>query len=110
MSKPSFIRIAVIGDSGVGKTSLIIALANESFPTGCPPVLPAVTMPAEQMPDGMPLQVIDTCSRPEERAVLEQTCLNVDVILLLFAAGKLMHVPFILPPPAFSFSFGNIHC
>ena len=34
------IRIAVVGDLGVGKTSLIIASATESFPERPPPLLP----------------------------------------------------------------------
>lgn len=104
----SIIRLAVVGDSGVGKTSLIIALCNESFSEGCPPVLPPTRMPASYLPFDLPFEVIDTCTRPEERVVLEQTCLSADAILLLFASGisfapqrqshKMSHATSMFPP------------
>jgi len=83
------VKVAVVGDSGVGKTSLVIALTNESFPDMCPPVVPPASLPAEMTPENVPFHAIDTSSRPEDRAVLEQTCITADVILLLFVAGTL---------------------
>lgn len=82
------VKIAVVGDSQVGKTSLVIALTNESFPDICPPVVPPASMPAESSPEGVPFHVIDTSSRPEQRTTFEQTCITADAILLLFQAGK----------------------
>lgn len=82
------VKIAVIGDEKVGKTSLVVAAGNESFPDVCPPVVPPAILPAECTPEGVPLHLIDTSSKPEERTVLEQTCLSADVIVLLFDSGE----------------------
>lgn len=82
------VKIAVVGDSQVGKTSLVIALTNESFPDVCPPVVPPASLPADFTPEGVPFHVLDTSSRPEERSAFEQTCMSADVVVLLFEAGE----------------------
>ncbi len=71
------VYIAVIGDSGVGKTSLITAAATETFPDHPPPVLPPARLPAETTPEGVPLVITDTSSRPEDRQALEAACQQV---------------------------------
>ena len=81
------IRIAVVGDEKVGKTSLVVAQANESFPDNCPPVVPPATLPADSTPEGVPFIITDTSSRPEDRQALELACLTADVIVLLFDTG-----------------------
>lgn len=81
------VRIVVVGDEKSGKTSLVVAATNESFPDACPPVVPPALLPAECTPEGVPLHLIDTSSRPEERAALDQTVLKADVVVLLFDAG-----------------------
>ena len=50
------VKIAVIGDDNVGKTSLIIASATESFPERPPPLLPPTRLPPETVPEQ--LQII----------------------------------------------------
>ena len=88
------VKIAVAGDSQVGKTSLVIALTNESFPDVCPPVVPPASIPADFTPDGVPFHVIDTSSQPEQRTTFEQTCITADVIVLLFEAGQSLPLQF----------------
>lgn len=83
------IKIAVAGDHQVGKTSLVIALANESFPDLCPPVVPPASLPADLTPEGVSFHVIDTSSQPEQRSSFEHTCTTADVVVLLFEAGTL---------------------
>ncbi len=82
------VKIAIVGDSQVGKTSLVIALTNESFPDICPPVVPPASMPAEATAEGVQFHVIDTSSRPEQRTAFEQTCITADAVLLLFESGS----------------------
>ncbi|GAB4823148.1 hypothetical protein N2152v2_010194 [Parachlorella kessleri] len=82
------VYIAVIGDSGVGKTSLITAAATETFPDHPPPVLPPARLPAETTPEAVPLVITDTSSRPEDRQALEAACQQASVIVLCFALDK----------------------
>jgi mitochondrial Rho GTPase 1 len=68
----SGVRVVVIGDSGTGKSSLIIALATEQFPENVPGVMPPTRLPADYFPDRVPITIIDTSSRfpPIPTAVL----------------------------------------
>ena len=56
-------QVVVIGDQGTGKSSLIIAVATDSFPEKSPPVLPPTRLPHDFYPDRVPLTIIDTSSR-----------------------------------------------
>ena len=57
------LRVAVAGDKGTGKSSLISAVASETFPDNVPRVLPPTTLPADAYPDYIPITIIDTPSR-----------------------------------------------
>lgn len=56
-------QVVVVGDQGTGKSSLIIALATDSFPDKPPPVLPPTRLPPDFYPDRVPLTIVDTSSR-----------------------------------------------
>jgi Ras family protein T1 len=79
------VHIAVIGDAGVGKTSLIAAAATETFPDRPPPTLPPSRLPAEATPEGVPVVITDTSSRPEDRAALESAVRAASAVVLCFA-------------------------
>jgi Ras family protein T1 len=53
----------VAGDRGTGKSSLIVALATESFADNLPPVIPPTILPADLYLDHIPVTVVDTSSR-----------------------------------------------
>ena len=89
MAELPTVRIGVIGDSGVGKTSLITATATETFSDNPPPVLPDTRLPAQCTPEGVPLRIIDTSSKPEDRSSTEEKIRSCDVIVLLFTLDKL---------------------
>ena len=82
------VYIAVIGDSGVGKTSLITAASTETFPEHPPPVLPPSRLPGDTTPEGVPVVIVDTSSRPEDKQALESTCREASVIVLCFSMDK----------------------
>lgn len=84
----STVYIAVVGDAGVGKTSLITAAASETFPDSPPPVLPPARLPAETTPEGVPVVITDTSSRPEDKRALEIACRHASVIVLCFAMDQ----------------------
>jgi Ras family protein T1 len=92
MSKPSKpVKICVVGDPQVGRTSLITAAATESFPDNPPPVLPPTRLGEDSTPEGVPLIITDTSSRPEDKPALELACLTSDVVILVFDAGMCRH-------------------
>ena len=82
------VYIAVLGDSGVGKTSLITAATTETFPERPPPVLPPARLPAEATSESVPVVVTDTSSRPEDKQALEAACQEASVIVLCFSMDK----------------------
>lgn len=57
------VRVAVIGDHGTGKSSLIVSVATESFPENVPKLVPPTRLPADYYPDRVPITIIDTSSR-----------------------------------------------
>ena len=88
MAERPTVRIGVIGDPGVGKTSLITATATETFSDNPPPVLPDTRLPPQCTPEGVPLRIIDTSSKPEDRSSVEEKIRSCDVIVLLFTLDK----------------------
>eukprot|EP00887_Chlorella_sp_A99_P007934 scaffold12.g7934.t1 len=80
-------RICVIGDAGVGKTSLVASAATETFPDAPPPVLPPARLPADTSQE-VPVVITDSSSRPEDKQALELACQEASVIVLCFAMDK----------------------
>lgn len=64
------VRVAVIGDQGTGKSSLIVSVATESFPENVPKLVPPTRLPADYYPDRVPITIIDTSSRYEHEFFL----------------------------------------
>jgi Ras family protein T1 len=88
MAWAAAVKIAVVGDGQVGKTSLITAAATETFPDSPPPLLPPTKLPADSTPEGVPIVITDTSSKPEDRQALELAVQQADVIVLAFDKGK----------------------
>lgn len=105
------VRVVVVGEAGTGKSSLIVAVATESFPENVPHVLPPTRLPSDYYPDRVPITIIDTssryvmyrlssssssfhdvrmlfCSRPEHKAKLIADCKAADVIVLTYACDR----------------------
>ncbi|XP_077241698.1 mitochondrial Rho GTPase 1-like [Tasmannia lanceolata] len=85
----SSVRIVVIGDQGTGKSSLIVTVAAESFPDNAPPVLPPTRLPSDFYPDRVPVTIIDTSSRPENRSKLAAECKLADAVVLTYGCDQL---------------------
>lgn len=83
------VRVAVLGDAQTGKSSLISSAANDTFDARPPPVLPPVRLPRDFSPDGVPMLVTDTSSRPEDAAATELAVLHADVVVVCFDAQRL---------------------
>ncbi|RKP37676.1 P-loop containing nucleoside triphosphate hydrolase protein [Dimargaris cristalligena] len=61
---PGDIRILLVGDSGVGKSTLIATLIKEDFVPEVQPVVPEITIPPELTSESVTTHLID--SSPEE--------------------------------------------
>ena len=87
---PGVVRVCVCGDVGVGKTSLIISAATDSYPTQeePPPVLPPTRLPSDILPDLVPVVVADTSAAPEWREQLEQECQKADVVVVCYKCSE----------------------
>lgn len=82
------VTVVVAGDPRVGKTALITAAATETFALSPPPCLPPTRLPADATPEGVPLTLVDTSSREEDRAARDAALRSADVVVLAFDAGE----------------------
>eukprot|EP00871_Galdieria_phlegrea_P001187 jgi/Galph1/2069/GphlegSOOS_G753.1 len=85
--KPS-VRIVVVGDPKVGKSSLIKTLISESFDEDVQPVLPTVVIPPEVTPERVHVSIVDTSTVPEDRQKLEDEIRRADVLVLVYDVNK----------------------
>lgn len=53
------VRILLLGDRDVGKTSIILSLVNEEFLEEVPSKAETITIPAEVTPELVPTDIID---------------------------------------------------
>lgn len=53
------VRILLLGDEGVGKTSLVMSLVSEEFPDDVPGKAEEITIPADVTPEQVPTNIVD---------------------------------------------------
>lgn len=82
------IQVVVIGDAGVGKSSMIMAIATDSFADDIPHVLPPTRLPTEFYPEGVPLSIYDSSSSPEDKSKMEMDLKKSDVVVLTYACDQ----------------------
>ncbi|KAF2857212.1 mitochondrial Rho GTPase [Piedraia hortae CBS 480.64] len=83
----STVRIAICGDEGVGKSSLLTSLVKNTFTPGpIQAVLPPVTLPASLGTlDNVTTTFVDTSFFPQERDNLRKEIRKSNVILLVYS-------------------------
>ena len=81
------VRIAVVGDEGVGKSSLIVSLVRNTFVSSrVLPVLPQFHIPPELgTPENVNTTVVDTSALPQLRPDLAREIRKSNVILLVYS-------------------------
>ncbi|BFG43174.1 hypothetical protein CerSpe_294480 [Prunus speciosa] len=88
--KRTGVRVVVAGDRGTGKSTLISAVATETFDRNVPPVLPPTRLPADLYNDLVPLTVIDTSSSLENSSKRNEELKRADVVVLTYACDQPM--------------------
>lgn len=79
------LRIVLVGDAAVGKSTLISSLVKDTYVPHVAPVLPPVSLPLEASPEGVNTTISDTPSSPERRPQLEAELRHAHVICLVYA-------------------------
>lgn len=85
MSTPKSVRILLVGDDAVGKTSLILTLVSEEFPEEVPARAEEITITADVTPEKVPSHIVDfsTAEQSEEELIFEIE--KADVIAVVYA-------------------------
>ncbi|GFZ51506.1 Mitochondrial Rho GTPase 1 [Saitozyma sp. JCM 24511] len=85
MPRRDLVRIVLVGDDGVGKSSIITSLIKESFVSNVQHVVPEVTIPPEITPENVTTSIVDTSSNPKSRTHLLSQLSRAHVICLVYS-------------------------
>lgn len=79
------VRILLLGDRGVGKTSLILSLVSEEFPEDVPPKAEEITIPADVTPEMVPTHIVDYSAVEQSDDQLLEEIRRAHVICLVYS-------------------------
>jgi Ras family protein T1 len=79
------VRILLVGDRNVGKTSLILSLVSEEFPIDVPARAEEITIPGDLTPEKVPTCIVDYSSMEQTDAQLEVELNKADVVCVVYA-------------------------
>jgi len=79
------VRILLVGDRNVGKTSLILSLVSEEFPIDVPARAEEITIPGDLTPEKVPTCIVDYSSVEQTDSMLEAELAKADVICVVYA-------------------------
>lgn len=81
------VRVLLVGDPGVGKTSLVYSLVNDEFVPNPPAKMANITIPAEVTSENVPLYIEDFSEQEQSLEDLKVSVQDADVICIVFNAG-----------------------
>lgn len=79
------VRILLVGDRGVGKTSLILSLVSEEFPENVPAKAEEITIPADVTPEQVPTNIVDYSAAEQTDEMLNEQIKRASVICVVYA-------------------------
>lgn len=79
------VRILLVGDQGVGKTSLILSLVSEEFPEDVPPKAEEITIPADVTPEQVPTNIVDYSSTEQSEDTLSTEVQKAHVVCIVYS-------------------------
>lgn len=78
------VKVLLVGDEGVGKSSLISAYISQHFPQEVPPVMTDAIIPPETTANDVCVTIMDSSSKPGDREVLRQKIIAADSVIALY--------------------------
>lgn len=79
------VRILLVGDEGVGKSTIVTSLIKESFVPHVQHVVPEVTIPPEVTPEKVTTYIVDSGTTSQDRSHLESEIRKAHVICVVYA-------------------------
>ncbi|KAF9267329.1 mitochondrial Rho GTPase [Marasmius fiardii PR-910] len=79
------VRILLVGDEGVGKSTIVTSLIKESFVPRVQHIVPEVTIPPEVTPENVTTYIVDSGAGPQDRAHLESEIRKAHVICVVYS-------------------------
>jgi len=82
------VRILLVGDDGVGKTSLILSLVTEEFPDEVPARAEEITIPADVTPEKVPTHIVDFSYAEQTEEELRDELDQADVVCVVYGCDN----------------------
>lgn len=79
------VRILLVGERGVGKTSLILSLVSEEFPEYVPAKAEEITIPADVTPEQVPTNIVDYSAAEQTDENLADEIKKANVVCIVYA-------------------------
>ncbi|KAG1772430.1 P-loop containing nucleoside triphosphate hydrolase protein [Suillus occidentalis] len=79
------VRILLVGDEGVGKSTIVTSLIKEVFVAHVQHVVPEVTIPPEVNPENVTTYIVDSGAGPQDRQHLESEVRKAHVICVVYS-------------------------
>ncbi|KAJ3287568.1 ERMES complex Ca(2+)-binding regulatory GTPase gem1 [Rhizoclosmatium sp. JEL0117] len=83
------VRVLLVGDAHVGKSTIITSLIKEAFVANIQHVVPEVTIPPEWTREKVTTRIVDSSARPENKDQLEAEIRKADVICIVYAVSDM---------------------
>ncbi|XP_051542609.1 mitochondrial Rho GTPase 2-like [Myxocyprinus asiaticus] len=78
------VRILLLGEPKVGKTSLIMSLVGEEFPDQVPLRAEEITIPADVTPEKVPTHIVDYSESEQSEDVLREEIVKANVVCVVY--------------------------
>ncbi|XP_076871547.1 mitochondrial Rho GTPase 1b isoform X2 [Brachyhypopomus gauderio] len=82
------VRILLVGEPKVGKTSLIMSLVSEEFPDVVPYKVEEITIPADVTPERVPTHIVDYSEAEQTDEQLYQEISKASVICIVYSVNN----------------------
>ncbi|XP_037363729.1 mitochondrial Rho GTPase 2 isoform X2 [Talpa occidentalis] len=82
------VRILLLGEAQVGKTSLILSLVGEEFPAEVPPRAEEITIPADVTPEKVPTHIVDSSEAEQTVEELQDEIHKANVVCVVYDVSQ----------------------